>query len=305
MADNFISTADKLETVPFSDDSEDVRDDELITDDALKLTNPVEHKARLERRRERSKERESERKKQADELKELREQSAKRDRELAELRGYVVAQANQPKQGAADADPYQAKLDAIEERRTNVYAAYQAEIAAGKMTEARQKHYDKEAREIDDSKVNLMVERQVIRARAEDSSLRQQEQERNHYRSKYPEVFRDPRAEAYARAEWHKRTIALGKAPTDELYDEVMAETKQHFKLGAKPAPTANDKSKFTGISASGNGGGGGQRPTGGIPKTKEFMKMAVALNPDMTEDKAFKVWVDTVGRKLREKGAL
>lgn len=300
MADNYVSTNDKEFTVPFSDD-EAVKDDELITDDdpGLKLTNPEEHKRRNEKRRERAQQRERERKQQEEELKTLREASQKTERELAELRGYVAAQASQPRQRESAEDPYQAKLDAIESERSNAYAAAQAEIKAGTMDEKRSKHYEQLGRDIEERRVQLLVEKQLSRAAAAASVRKPQEEAQQFYRSKYPDVYRDPKAYAYAEAEWKKRTVALGQQPTDELLDEVMNEARTQFKLGPKPQATVTERARMTGIPSSGSSGGDG-KGSSGVIMTPEFRKMAEAKYSDLPQKQAWQKWADNEGKALR-----
>lgn len=300
MGDNYVSTSDKDINVPFSDD-EAVKDDELITDDepSLKLTNPEEAKRRADRRKERAQQRERERKQQEEELKTLREASQKTERELAELRGYVAASANQPKQREQGADPYQEKLDAIESERANAYAAAQAEIKAGTMDEKRSKHYEQLGRDLEERRVNTLVERQLTRAQATAAARRPQEEAQALYRAKYPDIYQNQKAYAYASAEWQKRTQALGQQPTDELLDEVMNEARTHFKLGPKPQATAAERARMSGIPSSGGSGGDG-KSGGGITMTPEFRKMAEAKYSDLPQKQAWQKWADNEGKALR-----
>jgi hypothetical protein len=49
------------------------------------------------------------------------------------------------------------------------------------------------------------------------------------------------------------------------------------------------------------SGGGGGGRDTG-ITMTPEFKRMAIAAYSELPEAEAIKKWVNTTGKRLREK---
>lgn len=79
-----------------------------------------------------------------------------------------------------------------------------------------------------------------------------------------------------------------------------MAETINQFKLGSKPPPTQTDRSRMSGIPSA--GGGGGKSSSGGVAMTPEFRRMARAAYPDLSDAEAEKKWVNTTGKRLRER---
>lgn len=296
MAENFVTTGEIV--VPFSDD-EEVREDELITDEdkSLKLTNPKAYEDRLEKRRVRAREREKERKEQSEALKTERAEKEELKQRLARLEGAVVATQRQPQ--ADRVDPYQSRLDAIYEKQSNAWQTAQAEIKAGTFDDKRAAHYQKIAREVDEERTSVLTERAI----ASRVPAQRQEQAQQVWMNKHPEVYGNPAAYQYAEATF-KRRQALGEAINNDTVDEIMNEAKTVFKLGKRPAPTATERERMSGIPSSGSAGNGGGA-TGGIPMTKELRKMATSLYSDLSEDEAIKKWVSGPGKELRKQKVL
>lgn len=59
----------------------------------------------------------------------------------------------------------------------------------------------------------------------------------------------------------------------------------------------------MSGIPSSGNGGGNSGPP--GIKLTPELKRIAIAAYSELPEDEAIKKWVNTTGKRLREKKVL
>lgn len=284
--------------VPFSDD-EVVRDDELITDEDKPSASPEERKSRKERRQARLQGIIQQGKKNAEELDAERKANTELRERLARLEGVVIASQNQPRQPAGDGkDEFESELDAIYKRQSDAYTAAQAEVKAGTFNEARQKHYEQIARDIETSKADVHMRRTLART----EPVRQQNQAQQVWVQKYPEVYQNQRAFQYAQARAQQR-LSLGESITADVVDEIMTETKTQFRLGAKPPPTASERSKFAGTPASGSGGGG--RSDGGIAMTKELRQMAIAAYDHLPEDEAIKKWTNKTGKRLRERKVL
>lgn len=293
MSDYMQGDKDNSVAVPFSDDeSETVAND---NDEDSPSASPEERKLRSQRRSERITRLLQESKERAAKVKELEERDARRERELAELRGAVAANQNMlARQQPSEKDPYEAQLDAIYERQSRAYNSAQAELKAGTMTPERQAYYEREAREIESAKTRVHTQRVV-----EDQAQRlRQEQAQQVWVQKHPEVYQNPRAFEYAKATYQRR-LALGEVATNSLVDEVMEETKTQFKLGAKPAPSASDRARMSGLPAAGSGSGG-KSPSGGLPP--ELKRMALAAYSDLPEAEAVKKWEATTGKRLRAK---
>lgn len=281
--------------VPFSDD-ERVRDDELITDEDKPTDSIEERKTRRERRQERLQGIIQQGKKNAEELEAEKKANAELRERLARLEGVVVATQQQPRrQEPADGkDEFERELDEIYALQQNAYQAAQAEVKAGTFDDKRQRYYEGIARDIEARKTTVHTRRVL----AQTEGARQQNQAQQVWVQKYPEVYLNPRAFQYAQGRAQQR-LALGENITADVVDEIMSETKTQFKLGAKPAPTQSERSKLSGIAASGGGGGRGD---GGITLTKELRQMALAAYDHLPEAEAIKAWTNKTGRRLREK---
>lgn len=293
MSENYVSSADKSIEVPFSDD-EAVRDDELILDEDSPNLVPAERITRKQKRSERIKRLLDEGKQSKEEVSALKASQEALKNELAQLKGYVAAQQQSRQAPQADdgKDEYQRALDAVYEKQSSAWRAYQAEIRSGEITPERVKFYEGISREVEAEKSRIHSEQAVARTRAQ---LRA-EQEQQPWRHKYPEVYQNPSAYKFAQATWERRK-ALGEKETHELLDEVMTETLTQFKLRKPAGPTVSERSRLGGIPSSGGGSGG----SAGIPMTKELRKMATALYSDLSEEEAVKKWANTAGKQLRK----
>jgi DNA segregation ATPase FtsK/SpoIIIE-like protein len=285
---DYLSTNDKIET-PFSDD--DIERPEEENDEAPGLS-PIERATRKERRTMRIKQKLDEGKQAKEELARERAEKQALAERVARLEGAVAATSRPvPSQ-----DPYTARLAAIRERQTREYAQLQAEIRAGTYDEARAKHYEQVSAEIEDEKGTVYTER----ALAQRIPALRQDNARQKWEDKYPEVYGSKQAYAYAEATRNRR-LALGEKETVELVDEVMAETMTALKLGKPKGPSQNERARLSGTSSSGGGGGNSGGPSGGVQMTKELRKMAVSLYSDLSEEEAVKKWVNGPGKQLRK----
>jgi hypothetical protein len=281
--------------VPFSDDEavDPAKAEELEEDkpDA----SPEERVARKQRRQERLQRIIQEGKQSKEELAALQADSAATKAELERLKGFVAATATQrPANDAPVADPYEKALDGIYKQQNETWEQYQSAIKDGKLTPERQKYFEDKARDYEAKKTTIITQRVL-----EQHTAKQREQRgREVWEQRYPEVYGNDKAFRYAQATWEQRK-ALGEDPTPALADEVFEEAKTRFKLGAKPAPTASDKARMSGLPAAGSGGGGGKTP---VAMTPALHKMAIAAHPELSEADALKKWTNTTGKKLRDK---
>lgn len=282
--------------VPFSDDeaAKPANDSELLEEDSPTDT-PEVRAQRRERRQERLSGLLRDGKQSKEELASLRAEAQKTREELAALRGYVAAQPTQRPSNDTGRDLYELQLDAVYARQSEAYNAAQAEIKAGTFTAERQQHYERIAREVESAKTRIHTERvvdsRVPAARAESAQ--------QVWVQKYPEVYQNPKAFQYAQATWQRRQ-ALGDAGTNDLVDEIMAETMAQFKLGKRPAPSQSERTRMSGVPSSGSGGGSARGT--GIVMNPTFKRMAAAAYPEMSEADAEKKWVNGPGKKLRDK---
>jgi hypothetical protein len=285
----YISTADPI-NVPFSDDSEEVSDDQLILDENDPTASPSERVTRAKKKSERVARLLAEGRQSKEEAAALRAEMAELKANQARLEGYVSAQ-RQPAQ--QQGDPYQARLSAIRARQAEAHRALMAERAAGTYTDARDAHYTAIAAEIEDEKATVIAERTM--ARMEPAARQQQAQQV--WAHKYPEVYNNPKAFRYAQATFARRDAAGEKIDTEQI-DEIMQETMTALRLGGKGKPTATEKARLSGQSSGGSSGGGA---AAGVPMTRDLRRMATALYSDLSEEDAVKKWANTVGKTLRK----
>lgn len=284
--------SDKGLVVPFSDD-EVVRDDELITDGAAPAgETPEQRETRLEKRRARAKEREDERKEQRERLARVEGELQQERAARARLEGMVTRPAPAPGK-----DPYAEALDQVYAEQQESYRAYESELAAGggKMPAERVKHYEGLSRQYETRKGQIHSEAAVARSRHE---IRQ-ESAQQVYVQKYPDVFGNSTSFEYAQTLSRQRQLR-GERITPEVVEEIVNQTRVDLKMGGKPAPSKNERDKFSGTSSSG-GGGGSSDTSGGIRMTADLRKMAIALHPELPEKEAIQKWADSAGKELRK----
>ncbi len=298
---NFMQgNSDSSVAVPFSDDETVTKDEDLAADDApaSATETPEERASRKQKRQERLQLKLQEGKQSKEQLARVEAEKRELETRLARLEGVVSAQ-RQPAPPADGKDQYDRALDAVYEKQSNAYAAAQAEVKAGTFDEKRAKYYEQIAREVETEKTDIHTQRALARH----APKMRAEQAQQVWVQKYPEVYRDPRAYQYADATF-KRRQALGDTVTNDMVDEIMTDTMTQFKLGKKAAPTATERSRMSGMPASGGGGGGGG-DSRHVEMTPSLRKMATAAYSDLPEAEAVKKWVNGPGKHLREKKVL
>jgi hypothetical protein len=300
MGDFMQGDLDHAVAVPFSDDEAASKAEDLTEDEDSPSATPEERITRKQKRQERITKILHDGKQSKEELAQLKAEHSSLREELAELRGRLAQQATVPTQPAGK-DRYELALDAVYEKQTEAYNAAQAEIKAGTWTPERQKHYERIAREVETDKTRINTER-VMESRQHSTRAEQAQQV---WAQKYPEIYGDSRAYQYAEATFRRRQALLGpnERVTNELVDEVMNETMTTFKLGPKKAATASEKSRYSGVAASGSSGGG--RGDGGVQMTPQLRRMAIAAYSELPEAEAVKKWVNKEGKALRAKKVL
>lgn len=291
---NYMTGPDGDVSVPFSDD-ENVRDDELITDDDKPGESPEERKTRRVKRQERLQLKLQEGKAAKEQLEREKAEKQELRERLARLEGAVSAQRQPVSDGGKD--PFEAELDKIYDEQQSAYMAAQAEIQAGKMTPERTKHYERIARDIDTRRARVHARREI----AMTEPIRQQNTARQQWEQKHPEVYANPRAFQYATGRYQQR-LAMGEQITNQVVDEIMEEAKVQFKLGGKPAPTVSERARLSGTASSGGSGGGGKEP---ITLSRQLRKIAVAAYDDLPEEEAIKKWTAKTGKRMRERKQL
>jgi hypothetical protein len=261
------------------------------------MTSPAtaqKNASREQRRQERLQRLIQEGKQSKEELAALKAESATTRAELERMKGFLSAQAQQrPANDSPGKDPYEAQLDAIYKEQNETFAQYQAAIKDNGLTPERQKYFEDKARGFETRKTSVITQR----ALDQHAASQREQQGRMVWEQKYPEVYRNDKAFKYAQATWQQRQ-ALGEEPTPALADEVFEDAKTRFKLGGKPAPTATDRARMSGLPAAGSGGG----KAASVAMTPTLHKMAVAAYPELSEAEALKKWTNKTGKRLRDK---
>ena len=103
-----------------------------------------------------------------------------------------------------------------------------------------------------------------------------------------------------------QQELAEGKPDTKSTIDSVMDMARRKFGLtpkGGRPAPTAADRRRMSGVSR----GGGGSMAEGAsnlVPMTKAQREMADAAYSHIKDEKTrHKMWASKAGKRLQESG--
>lgn len=296
MADYMQGDKDTGTTVPFSDNETEVKDvAEVLVEDDNPAASPQERLTKKQKRQERLQKLLQEGNQNKEELGKTKSELSELKSQLSRLEGFIAAQqAQQAQQRQQGADPYKARLDAIEARRKDAWKAAQAEVKAGTMDESRTAYYESVSREIEEEKSQVMVERELARR----EPVQQQNNARQRWVNQYPEVYANQNAFQWAAARSQMR-VAEGEQLTDAVAHEILQEARVRFKLGGKAPPSASEKDRFSGVSSSGSSA---SNDNAGIRMTPEYKRMATALYDHLPEAEAIKKWVNGPGKNLRAK---
>lgn len=185
---------------------------------------------------------------------------------------------------------YRATIDQMR-RLDEDYARAGAEK---RLTPAMEAEMQEKWTQLDLKKSTLVIERrEVLTAPKRDAEARQ-----NALRSRFPDVYGNPKAHQYAAALWNMET-ARGEPEDDALHERVMARTREEF-LGKRPAPSAASKNRASGMSA-------GARPASGakvevkMPRGQEIDRMARAAYPNLEPAQARQKWANRNGAAYSE----
>lgn len=258
----------------------------------------------------------SERARKADEL-EAQLAEERRQREEENRRFQLQLQQQQlmwQQQGAhgqqrQQPDPVQTEIEGVEREQALLLKEWgQLQAKPGGVTQRDVDEYRQKALELQ-RKHQRLVAKSVLLENQQQHDPRAQAYEaqmqavRGYLITTYPDVIQNDKARSWAIARWHQR-IAEGASDTRELVEKVMRETRQRFGLGGeqRPAPDARTRQQFSGV----RNGGAGQRNDAPRKATlnKDQQKMALAMYPDLPEEKAYALWYTKVGSKQHSKAA-
>lgn len=163
-----------------------------------------------------------------------------------------------------------------------------------RLTAALEKEMQEKWTQLDLKKSTLVIERRetlLAPQRAKEANM-------TALRSRFPDVYGNPKAHQYAAALWNMETVR-GAAEDDDLHERVMARTREEF-LGRRPAPSAASKNRASGMSA-------GARPAPGgkvevkMPRGQEIDRMARAAYPNLEPAQARQKWANRNGAAYAE----
>jgi hypothetical protein len=247
-----------------------------------------------------------------------RAEAAERDR--AELQGrlqqmqqlYDEARAQPLQQRPAEPqrDEVSDKIDQVYREQDLLYRELQAKGKA--LTQEELQRYEKRARELDETKHELIAERKLKTVQPQGDP--QIAAVQAFLRMQYPDVYGSQQALGWAQSRYSQLKYE-GRAAGFELLQETMTEARQRFRLAgasrsATPPPKASEKAKYTGAPRGGGAGGGASEEQLTVPRKPEYVRMARSVYAHIAkqmkgksqkaiEDAQWKKWVQGPGKRL------
>ncbi len=301
--------AQKGVLIPFSDDVDETASVERDEDPDEPGISPDVKKERNKRRGERIGQRLRAGEEAQQKVGTLEQQNRELAERLARLEGAHVQLASQGINQTQRPDVYEAKLQEIERRRDLELRTADQEIKDGKWNPDRAAHYKKLGDELDQQRIDTLVERRMAQQQPQVQAAVQTSVAQNMWQTQYPEMYEpaNQRALAWASAR-NTQLIAEGKPATVDTIHEAMRESRQKFKIGPQTPPrevSRSEQSRFSGHPATGTSNTAGPKPQGGIVMTRELQRIARAAHPNLKPEEADKKWAQTTGKKMRERGEL
>lgn len=227
------------------------------------------------------------------ELEELRAANLQREKELSEIRG--MAMGMQQRQPAAQGpDPIDSEWESLAEEQRRLFAEYRARASNGGMSDDEQAEFDKRNSDIERRKYTVIARGVVAQSQ---NALRENllsEVNQNNVQSRYPDIFSDQRALAWARGRYSQKR-AEGHPESWDTMDAVAEETRAQFGKNTGK-PSAGMRAKFSGSGGGAAGGGNSFR------MTELDKRLADARYGHLPETERYRKYADSVGRALVEK---
>lgn len=272
-----------------TDDDDNDRPEESVEVDETD-SDPVVRPTRAEKKRERLRLR--------DELEETRRKNNELAERIARMEG---AQSAMHRQAAVrDETDDEDELDSVlESYQSELESAWNALRAKGaNATEQDKEAYRLKAKEIDKKKAIATADIIVKRRMGEVTEAQSQEAVRAAIRTRYSDVYSNPRAVQYAEGEYRK-LVALGERGTPEqVLDKAMEAARTAFRMRSAPPPTERDRRQFSGPPRGrAPSTGGGDDSGGEIRMTKDLRRMARAMYPNLSEAESYKKWAQGPGK--------
>lgn len=234
-------------------------------------------------------------------MEQLESERAERERlarELAEVRGQVSAfsQMQRPAQSESE-DPLTSELKAIKKQQRALAETWQ------RMTREEQQARHEEMLNQQDE-LNMKESGVVYRINQKQyGGGGGQNAEQTVLLARYPDIAARPEAWNWAVSLYKGEVGARGGRVSPEedarITEHVMQAARQRFRLGTAPAPTQQERSRYTGSPVGGGGGGSARKQ----PETMKFAKdstegkmmrrMALAAFPHIARQKGDQAAID------------
>lgn len=219
--------------------------------------------------------------------------------DFADLRVRLAGGSGPPQHGpAAGPDPYRSRLDAITEQEKALGIQWEAHRRAKTLTRDLIDDFDKRARDFNQERTNIAVERAMSSA----IPTMVQQTQREQFRAEFGDVQSNPNANRWARG-YYDQLVAQGAPDSADTVRQAMNAARAQFRMGPRQAPTDRDRQQYTGFS-----GNTGRRQVGEktnvVKMGKAEKSMAMAMYGDRfngDEKKAYSQWAKGPGVRVQK----
>lgn len=230
-----------------------------------------------------------------------RENGELRER-IARLEGAVSRSARDTStkvgRAAGEDDPSESELNEIYDQQITIQT--QIEALGKNITKEQVDRFQKQAIKLDIRKSELIAER-VNKRNARSSGDSERDLNKRALQIQYADVYTHPRAPGWAQGRFHQLFAEEGKEDGSngiELVRRSLEEARVKFGLAKRPAPTDNERSRYSGVARGGGSAAAG--PPTKITLSKGQMKMADAAYGHIKDkDVRYKTWAQKAGRRI------
>lgn len=221
---------------------------------------------------------------------------AERRAELAEARARAYeSQLREPKNSDLDPD---AEINRLYDEQAQLVENFRLRSEKSAPTEDEHARFRQKAREINNSIVRALAKTQIESVARPQQNVGE-EAIRFQLQVQYPEIFRDPNAQTFARGLFMQKT-AMGMPNSLATIHEVMNATNRQYGYGQQEPPDEATKQRFSGPKA-GTGGGKQRDQESTIKIDKPLMKIIRSSYPGLSDEDAAKKWVKINGKDYLE----
>ncbi len=228
-------------------------------------------------------------------------------RQASQIQAQQYQQWLQSQQAGQQQQQQNEEIKKIFSEQEDAYAAFKALEAAGALNETTINQYKQRFQDIEIRKYQAMAKASGGGGQQMTPQQVMAINQRQQLINRYGDVLQHPHASGWSLGT-HAARVAAGEQDSEALRDEVAEEARKRFGLPSqvrRSAPTANNRAKYTGMSAGANGSARASASGGNtMTLSKEDVKMATAMYPKKPQKEAVRLYAANLAKRRQQKGA-